>query len=102
MHSLNIFSDLLDTKNKDLEKSIAMISKTNKGVIVIIRNPKKELKRKELKDYHKNTQILKEYGVGAQILIDLGIKKVTLLTRSSKNIVGIDGFGLEINGTKKI
>ena len=88
MHSLNIFSDLLDTKNKDLEKSIAMISKTNKGVIVIIRNPKKELKRKELKDYHKNTQILKEYGVGAQILIDLGIKKVTLLTRSSKNIVG--------------
>ena len=24
------------------------------------------------------------------------------ITKSSKNIVGIDGFGLEINGTKKI
>ena len=46
--------------------------------------------------------ILKEYGVGAQILLDLGVKKITLLTKSSKNIVGIDGFGLEINGTKKI
>ena len=43
---------------------------------------------------------MKEYGVGAQILIDLGIKKITLLTKSRKNIVGIDGFGLEVNGTK--
>ena len=39
--------------------------------------------------------------MGAQILIDLGVKKIILLTKSSKNIVGIDGFGLEINGTKK-
>ena len=46
-------------------------------------------------------KILKEYGVGAQILIDLGIKKITLLTKSRKNIVGIDGFGLEVNGTKR-
>ena len=37
-----------------------------------------------------------------QILIDLGVKKIILLANSSKNIVGIDGFGLEINGTKKI
>ena len=52
-------------------------------------------------NYNKN-KILKEYGVGAQILIDLGVKKIILLANSSKNIVGIDGFGLEINGTKKI
>ena len=42
------------------------------------------------------------YGVGAQILLDLGVKKIILLTKSSKNIVGIDGFGLEIDGTKKL
>ncbi len=48
----------------------------------------------------KNT--LKEYGIGAQILIDLGVKKIKLLTSSSKKIIGIDGFGLEINGTKKL
>ena len=40
-------------------------------------------------------------GLTPQILIDLGVKKITLLTSSSKNIVGIDGFGIEINGTKK-
>ena len=40
--------------------------------------------------------------MGAQILLDVGVKKIILLTKSSKNIVGIDGFGLEVNGTKKI
>ena len=46
MHSLNIISDLLDLKNKDLEKSIEIISKNDQGVIVIVRNPDKEMKKK--------------------------------------------------------
>ena len=102
MHSLNIISDLLDLKNKDLEKSIEIISKNNQGVIVIVRNPDKEMKKKNSILSKSKNKILKEYGVGAQILLDLGVKKIILLTKSSKNIVGIDGFGLEINGTKKI
>ncbi len=97
MHRLNIISDILDFKNKDLEKSIEIISKNNAGVIVIIRNPEKEMKK-----LNSRGKILKEYGIGAQILIDLGVNKVTLLTKSSKNIIGIDGFGIEINGTRKI
>ena len=100
MHSLNIFSDLLNAKNDDLKKAIDIISKNDGGIIVIIRNPKKELLIKKEKLSEK--KILKEYGIGAQILIDLGVNKIKLLTSSSKNIVGIDGFGLEINGTQKI
>ena len=100
MHSLNIFSDLLNQKNDELNKAIDIISKNENGIIVIIRNPKKELLIKKEKVSEK--KILKEYGIGAQILIDLGVKKIKLLTSSSKNIVGIDGFGLEINGTQKI
>jgi 3,4-dihydroxy 2-butanone 4-phosphate synthase/GTP cyclohydrolase II len=100
MHSLNIFSDLLNQKNDELKKAIDIISKNDNGIIVIIRNPKKELLIKKEKTSEK--KILKEYGIGAQILIDLGVNKIKLLTSSSKNIVGIDGFGLEINGTQKI
>ena len=100
MHSLNIFSDLLNQKNDELKKAIDIISKNDNGIIVIIRNPKKELLIKKEKPSEK--KILKEYGIGAQILIDLGVNKIKLLTSSSKNIVGIDGFGLEINGTQKI
>ncbi len=102
MHSLNIISDILDFENTELENSIDYVSKNKCGIVVLIRNPEKEMKKKASSNQKNKSKILKEYGVGAQILIDLGVKKITLLTKSSKNIIGIDGFGLEINGTKKI
>ena len=103
MHSLNIFSDLLNQKKRNLDKAIDIISKNENGIIVIIRNPKTELLLKDNKIKRiSDNKILKEYGIGAQILTDLGVKKIRLLTSSSKNIVGIDGFGLEINGSQKL
>ena len=102
MHSLNIFADLLNPQNHNLEKAIEIISKNENGIVVIIRKPKKELLLKDNKKENYDSKILKEYGIGARILTDLGVKKIILLTSSSKNIVGIDGFGLEINGTKKL
>lgn len=39
---------------------------------------------------------LRDYGVGAQILVDLGIRKVNLLTNNPKKIVGLSGYGIEI------
>ncbi len=102
MHSLNILSDIIDKKNRDLEKSLEIISRQDNGVIVLVRNPRKELIMRKNQNSNVKKNILKEYGIGAQILIDLGVKKITLLTSSSKNIVGIDGFGIEIHGTKKI
>ena len=74
MHSLNIFSDLLNPKNYNLEKAIDIISKNENGIIVIIRNPKKELLLKDNKKENFDKKILKEYGIGAQILTDLGKK----------------------------
>jgi len=101
MHSLNIFSDIINPVNKTLSKAFEKISKLEEGIIVIIRNPKKEFSSRDEKNNKKNNT-LKEYGIGAQILTDLGAKKIILLTSSSKKIVGIDGFGLEVNGTKRL
>ena len=103
MHTFNMYSDFLSiysSKNSQLSKSMEYISKTN-GVIVIIRNPKKELdiNKKEKKS---SEPILKEYGIGAQILLDIGIKKICLLSNTKKNIVGIEGFGLKIHDIKPI
>ncbi len=39
---------------------------------------------------------LREYGVGAQILLDLGVKSMRLITNNPKKIVGLEGYGLEI------
>ncbi len=39
---------------------------------------------------------LREYGVGAQILLDLGVRKMILLSTAPRQIVGLDGYGLEV------
>jgi len=103
MHTFNMYSDFLSMylgNNSQLNNSMKYISQNN-GVVVIIRNPKKELdinkKSKKL-----NEQILKEYGIGAQILLDIGVKNICLLSNTKKNIVGIEGFGLKIYDIKPI
>ena len=39
---------------------------------------------------------MRHYEAGAQILLDLGISKVQLLTNNPSKVVGLSGFGLEI------
>jgi 3,4-dihydroxy 2-butanone 4-phosphate synthase/GTP cyclohydrolase II len=38
----------------------------------------------------------RDYGIGAQILVALGLSKIRLLSKSSRRVVGLDGYGLEI------
>jgi 3,4-dihydroxy 2-butanone 4-phosphate synthase/GTP cyclohydrolase II len=38
----------------------------------------------------------RDYGIGAQILVALGLKKIRLLSGSTRRVVGLDGYGLEI------
>ena len=45
---------------------------------------------------------IRDYGIGAQILIDLGIRDMTLLSNSKRQIVGLEGYGLNIVGYKPI
>ncbi len=40
---------------------------------------------------------LRDYGVGAQMLLDLGIKKIDLITNNPTKIVGLEGYGIQIN-----
>jgi len=60
-----------------------------------------------LKEYHgalifmesqaRNMYEIREYGIGAQILSHLGIEEISLLSNnSSKELVGISGFGLKV------
>ena len=99
MHTFNIFDDILDfysSGSSDLSKCMKIINKHGSGVIVIIRNPRKELDLDNKNQIIEDSKKLKEYGIGAQILLDLGIKNISLLTNRNKKIIGIDGFGLKI------
>lgn len=75
-------------KYKNLIKSIEYL-KQNSGVLVFIN-----------KTNHQDNAHMKEIGTGAQILKNLGVSKMNLLTPSTQtDIVGISGFGLEVNET---
>ena len=45
---------------------------------------------------------LRSYGIGAQILADLGIHDMILLTNAHRNVVGIEGYGINIVGERPI
>ena len=44
----------------------------------------------------KKESSLRNYGIGAQILRSLNIRKMILISKSKKNIIGLDGFGIKI------
>ena len=50
------------------------------------------------KKFGKNGEdkLIKNYGIGAQIIKALNIKKMILVTRSKKKVIGLDGYGIKI------
>ena len=51
------------------------------------------------KNYYKKGQdkLIKNYGIGAQIIKALSIKKMILVTRSRKKVIGLEGYGIRIS-----
>jgi 3,4-dihydroxy 2-butanone 4-phosphate synthase/GTP cyclohydrolase II len=76
-----------------------MIATEGRGVVVLLR----DLDMKLAAENEASPQTLRQYGLGAQILSSLGLSKLELLTNSpTPKIVGLEAYGLEIVGTRKI
>jgi 3,4-dihydroxy 2-butanone 4-phosphate synthase / GTP cyclohydrolase II len=45
---------------------------------------------------------LRDYGIGAQILRDVGVRKMKLITNNPRKIVGLEGYGLSVEGRVSI
>lgn len=110
MHAINILEDVLgegsDGRGGEIQAAMQAISKEGRGVIVLLREPQaSSLSQRLLAEQagEKPAGSLRDYGVGAQILLDLGIKKMILLTNSPKKlVVGLDGYGLSVEGHRPI
>lgn len=111
MHAINILEDVLgdgsDGRGGEIQAAMQAIAKEGRGVIVLLREPQpSSLSQRLLTGQAENSKAtgnLRDYGVGAQILLDLGIKKMILLTNSPKKlVVGLDGYGLSIDGHRSI
>jgi len=62
------------------------------------------LKGYKNKKFYKSGEdkLIKNYGIGAQIIKALNIKKMILVTRSRKKVVGLDGYGIKITNQEII
>ncbi len=110
MHAINVLEDVLgdhsDGRGGEIQAAMQAIAKEGRGAIVLLREPQPSTLSQRLmaeEAGEKPAQSLRDYGVGAQILLDLGIKKMILLTNSPKKlVVGLDGYGLSVEGHRPI
>ena len=104
MHAMSIFSDVLGQpgpRKRVLQRAMATVGEEGAGVIVLLMPSSGEQLSDEIGGA-KATMDLRSYGIGAQILADLGINDMILLTNSHRNIVAIEGYGLNIVGERPI
>lgn len=107
MHALKPLEDVLfhqTGKEGALHTSMEIIGERGRGAVVVINGGEqfsKMLKRANGEDVQTSPE-LRDYGVGAQILLDLGIKDLTLLSNTTKTLVGLEGYDLTIVGHEGI
>jgi 3,4-dihydroxy 2-butanone 4-phosphate synthase/GTP cyclohydrolase II len=114
MHALNVLDDVLGCVDRgkagELRKSMEIVGREGRGVIVIIREPHRNYLSEQLSEADRRARAgtqaqgreLRDYGVGAQILLDLGVTELVLLSNTPKTIVGIEGYGLSVVGRRPI
>ncbi len=105
MHGISIFSDLLGKpgpRKRVLQRSMAEIGRAGSGVIVLLMPSDPEALTREVSGARGPDMDLRAYGIGAQILADLGIHDMTLLTNAHRNVVGLEGYGINIVGERPI
>ena len=88
----NAFNNTIDHFKKYKDCVLIFIRDTN------LKSVSETLKSYKSKKYYKNGQdkLIRNYGIGAQIIKSLNIKKMILVTRSKKKVVGLDGYGIKI------
>ncbi len=99
MHAISIFSDVLGQpgpSKRVLQRAMTEIGKEGVGIIVLLMPTDPEQLSHEISRAAEPTMDLRSYGIGAQILADLGVHEMILMTNTHRNVVAIDGYGLNI------
>jgi 3,4-dihydroxy 2-butanone 4-phosphate synthase/GTP cyclohydrolase II len=103
VHTENLLSDVFHAagmgSHRSLLASLAQVAQTGHGVIVYMEQNgrmQEALLNDQKRSDGGSSMNLRDYGIGAQILTALGLKKIRLMSHSTRRVVGLDGYGLEI------
>jgi 3,4-dihydroxy 2-butanone 4-phosphate synthase/GTP cyclohydrolase II len=102
VHSENLLTDVFRMRGLDnhrmLEASLEAVARAGRGVVLYMEHANGGaaiVQRLQAKPGDPPMSF-RDYGIGAQILVELGLRKIRLLSNSSRKVVGLDGYGLEI------
>ena len=103
MHAMDPMLDVLGLgpkgRRNEFGDAMEVIASEGRGAMVLLRDTTMKLANPD----EVSPQTLRQYGLGAQILSSLGLSELVLLTNSPKpKVVGLEAYGLEIVGTRKV
>ncbi len=103
VHSENPLGDVFRLRglgtHRALVASLEAVARAGRGVVLYMAHPGGEaelLARLDAKPGEPPPMSFRDYGTGAQILVALGLRKIRLLSGSTRKVVALDGYGLEI------
>ncbi len=102
VHTSSILDDMLGQpgpRKRVLQRAMAEIGRHGSGLIVLLILPREGSSGEGVPAADMD---LRAYGIGAQILADMGVHDMILLSNSHRNIVAIEGYGLNIVGERPI
>ena len=106
MHGVDTISDVVGGEHlSSLHGALEEIEQAGRGVAVLIRETSKSAISERIRQMVSNAkpqQELRDYGIGAQILLELGVKNMILLSNHKRNIVGLEGYGLNVVEQRQI
>ena len=99
-----VYNYLINQKlPNSFSKTLNYFKRYNNCVLVFIKESNLQSVTQTLKNYNSRSnfkkdhdKLIRNYGIGAQIIKDLKIRKMILITKSPKKVIGLDGFDIKI------
>ncbi len=103
MHAMDPMLDVIGTggpgRADEFGDAMRLVAEEGRGVVVLLRDTTMKIVAEDAV----SPQTLRQYGLGAQILSSLELSELILLTNSpTPKVIGLEAYGLNISGTRKI